>query len=106
MHVTRDPRVDFPAFFVKAKTKTEQRRFVAQHALLWLKLQHKRGARGAVMVDIDDTLIDGNECVKHGFELMRKLYDEASLVFPLHVVTARPDDQHANVMAMLRARGF
>ena len=106
MQLVRDPKVDFQAFFVKARTKTEQRRFVARHALQWIAMQHRRGARGAVMVDIDDTLIDGNECVKNGFELMRDFYAEASLVYPVHVVTARPDDQHANVMRLLRGRGF
>ena len=101
-----DTAVPFPAFFVRARTKTELRTFVAQHALLWLRMQHRRGARGAVMVDIDDTLIDGNEAVAHGFQFMHALYTEASLLFPVHVVTARPDDQHAHVMRLLQKRGF
>ena len=104
--VVADAKVDFPAYYVRGGGKTEQRAFVARHALLWLRLAHKRGARGAVMLDIDDTLIDGHECVKNGFEFMRDLYEEASVLFPVHVVTARPDDDHANVMRMLAKRGF
>ena len=104
--IVPDPKVSFPGFFVKGKRKSDMRAFVAHHALLWLKLQHKRGAKGAVMVDIDDTLIDGNEAVHHGFEFMQELYRTASVLFPIHIVTARPDDDHANVMRMLTNRGF
>jgi hypothetical protein len=102
----RDSRVDFPAFFVKGKNKTELRSFVARHALLWLRLAHRRGARGAVMLDIDDTLIDGHEKVAHGFEFMQELYREACVLFPVHVVTARPDSDHGLVMRLLQGRGF
>jgi hypothetical protein len=107
MNLVPDERVPFPAYFVRAKTKTDQRLFVAAHAETWLVFQkEKRRAKGAVMVDIDDTLIDGNEAVAHGFQFMQQLYDRFSLLFPVHVVTARPDDQHARVMALLRSRGF
>lgn len=102
----KDASVPFAAFFIKAKTKTDQRLFVASHALLWLEFQHKRGVRGCVVFDIDDTLIDGNECVAHGFQFMAELYDTVSLMYPVHVVTARPDDQHGPVMKLLRDRGF
>lgn len=107
MHTSQDPKVPFPAYFVTgARGKTQLRAYVAQHARLWLRMQRARGAKGAVMIDIDDTLIDGNENVVNGFEFMRELYDEASLSFPIHIVTARPDEEHANVMVMLRKRGF
>ena len=106
MHLVPDDRVPFPAFHVRGRTKTELRSFVAEHAKLWLRTQHKRGARGAVMVDIDDTLIDGNERVEHGFQFMHELYDEAALLYPVHVVTARPDDDHGHCMRLLRDRGF
>lgn len=106
LHVTPDPRVAFPGFFVHSRSKAELRQFVARHAMLWVRTQHMRGARGAIMVDIDDTLIDGKECVHHGFEEMRWFYEEASQLFPVHIVTARPDSEHANVMRMLRGRGF
>lgn len=58
------------------------------------------------MVDIDDTLIDGNENTKNGFQFMQEMYNEVGLLYPIHIVTARPDDQHMNVMRMLRAKGF
>ena len=101
-----DDRVPFPAFFVKCKTKTEQRRFVAHFARNWARVQHERGYRGAVMVDIDDTLIDGNENVVNGFQFMKDVYTELGSLFPLHVVTARPDDDHLKCMDMLVKRGF
>ena len=75
-------------------------------ALLWLGYQFKRGIQGAVVFDIDDALIDGNETVHHGFNFMVELYDTVFQWFPVHVVTARPDDQHAVVMEMLKERGL
>ena len=102
-----DHKVPFPAFIVRTpSSKTFHRNFVATHGLVWLRLQHRRGARGAIMIDIDDTLLDGNERVKNGFELMKFLYDAASQLFPIHIVTARPDDCHDQVMKMLAERGF
>ena len=106
MTIELDDTVSFPAYFVRCKTKTEQRKFVATHALHWLSFQKRQGSLGAVMVDIDDTLIDGNECVMHGFQFMKELFDEASVLFPVHIVTARPDDNHDVVMRLLQKRGF
>lgn len=105
-NVVPDAEVDFEAFFVKAKTKSEQRRFIADHAITFLTMQKRRGARGAVMVDIDDTLIDGNENVSNGFQHMHDMYHAVYSLFPLHIVTARPRDQHAKVMGMLTKLGF
>lgn len=104
--VEEDTRVAFPSYFVRYPTKTAQRAFVAMNALTWLNMQHKRGCKGAIMVDIDDTLIDGNEAVLHGFQDMRDLYTKASVLFPLHIVTARPREDHHSCMKMLAARGF
>lgn len=101
-----DPRVDFPAAFVQAKTKTEKRKFVADHALLWIRDMKRRGATGCLMFDIDDTIINGNEAVTHGFEQIKELYNEASQYYPVYIVTARPDSEHDNVMALLRKLGF
>lgn len=106
MTLTPDTKVPFPAFYVRYKNKTDQRMFIATHALHWIRLQHARGYRGAVMVDIDDTLIDGNENVVNGFQFMKDLYLEIATLFPLHVVTARPDDDHAKCMRLLASRGF
>lgn len=58
------------------------------------------------MIDIDDTLIDGNESVVHGFQFMQDMYHAVSMLYPIHIVTARPRDQHAVVMQMLQAKGF
>ena len=102
----QDDKVPFPAYYIRAKTKTEMRLRLVDFSLSWIRMQRKRGAKGAIMVDIDDTLIDGNECVQNGFQFMHALYKEASLHHPIHVVTARPDDQHEVVMQLLQKRGF
>lgn len=101
-----DTRVPFPAFFVRAPSKTVKRHYVAEHGISWIQHRRAYSDRGCIMFDIDDTLIDGNEAVKHGFELMAKMYDAVSVLYPVHIVTARPDDDHANVMQLLRKRGF
>lgn len=106
MPVQADARVPFPAYYVRYASKTQQRLFVASMAYDWIRMQYKRGVNGAIMVDIDDTLIDGNQNVLHGFQHMRELYEMASVHFPMHVVTARPDDDHHVVMKMLKERGF
>lgn len=102
-----DATVAFPAYWVRGtRSKTELRKYVAQCTLTWLMFQRERGVHGAVMLDIDDTLIDGRESVAFGFEFMRDLYNALSIHFPIHIVTARPDDDHSNVMRMLAKRGF
>lgn len=103
--VTRDNRVTFPAYLITGR-KVDQRRFVAQMALSWLALMREHGARGAIMVDIDDTLIDGHQCVQNGFQFMKDLYQTSALEYPIHVVTARPRSDHANALKMLHDRGF
>lgn len=104
--LVEDTGVPFPAYFVRYKTKTEQRMFVAFHAIQWIRFQYKRRTLGCVMVDIDDTLIDGNENVVNGFQFMKDLYQEIQTMFPVHVVTARPDEDHGRVMKLLLSRGF
>jgi hypothetical protein len=101
-----DTRVPFHSYYLRGKNKTAMRGAVAKHALSWISLQKKRGATGCIMIDIDDTIVDGNECVKNGFELMHTLFCEGSVLFPVHIVTARPDSEHTNVMRMLQKRGF
>ena len=106
LHLRRDDTVSFPAFFVTSPSKTEKREFVAEHAFLYLSTQHRRGVRGAVMIDIDDTLIDRNEKLLHGFQQMKDMYDRISMLFPVHIVTARPDSDHDQAMRMLRGQGI
>lgn len=107
MSLVRDENVRFPSFFLKGlRSKTEQRRFVAMNALVWLRVQKKMRHHGAIMIDIDDTLIDGNQAVQHGFQFMQEMYVEASLHFPIHIVTARPDSDHENVMKLLQKHNF
>lgn len=107
MHIVRDLKVGFPAYFARGtRNKTDLRKFVAQCAQSWVLFEYSRGIRGAVMLDIDDTLIDGRENVAYGFEFMQELYTALSWRFPIHIVTARPDDDHENVMKMLVKKGF
>ena len=58
------------------------------------------------MIDIDDTLINNSEKVEDGFEFMKAMYDEISLLLPIYIVTARPRNEHINVMTMLKGIGF
>lgn len=104
--VAKDSTVPFQGYFIRGKTKTEQRQYLAEQALTWLQVQKKRGARGAVVYDIDDTILDGNETVQHGFQFMQTLFNKTSLMYPIHIVTARPDDNHDAVMQMLQRKGF
>ena len=106
MRIVEDKRVSFPAYYVRHRSKTEQRMFVAYLARIWLTHQHRQHMAGAIMVDIDDTLIDGNQSVQNGFQYMKELYTQMSLLFPLHIVTARPCEDHGTVMRLLAARGF
>ena len=102
-----DPRAPFTAHVVRGtRSKTELRQFVAEQARSWATLQHRNGVRGAIMLDIDDTLIDGRDRVVNGFQYMRDLYSELSLLYPIHIVTARPRSDHAEVMRLLSRLGF
>lgn len=103
--ITKDPKVRFSAHFVKG-TKQQQRQFVADHAYSWLELQAARGIKGCVVFDIDDTLINGHEAVSGGFEFMLSFFHLASELFPVHIVTARPDSDHRDCMRMLKERGL
>lgn len=98
-----DTNVDFPAFFVRAPTKTAERRFVAEYVHDWVALQKARGARGCVYVDIDDTILNYQERAVHGFEHMLHMLRRVQRMYPIYVCTARPDDQHANVMELLHS---
>lgn len=108
VRVEADARVDFKAYFVRAKSKCDQRRFVADHALRWLRAKHAAGARGAIYLDIDDTIVDGNERAAHGFDAMLAMYRAAEMLFPIHLCTARPDtpEDRARTHEMLRRVGF
>ena len=102
----QDPRASFYAHFVRASTKRDKREYVAKLATLWARTCHQNGRTGAIMFDIDDTLIDGNECIKNGFEAMKEFYEYASTLFPVYLVTARPDSEHDRVIRMLHRKGL
>lgn len=106
IRLVADKKVPFPAYYVRARTKTSLREYVAFHAQHWMELLRKRRRKSAIMFDIDDTILDGHERVINGFDVMRELFDEFSMYFPVHIVTARPDTEHGNVMRMLRSKGF
>lgn len=102
----RDDKVLFPAYVYRDRRKTDARRMVGYDAAVWLRVQHRLGVRGAVVFDIDDTILNYNESVTQGFEEMHALFCEAFRMFPVYVVTARPSDQHEYVMKMLHKKGF
>ena len=113
MNLTTSDKIKFPHMFVTPPTKrhtraskTEQRRIVAEHALSWITYQHMCGAKGCILFDIDDTLIDGTEQAKDGFEFMVSMYHKVFRKFPVHIVTARPDDTRNRTMDMLESRGI
>lgn len=107
MQVVDDTKVDFPASFIKPDGhKQEQRKLVAEHALAWITYQKGVGARGCIIFDIDDTLINGKESVSGGFEFMVHMYTKVHKLFPVHIVTARPNEDHASCIDMLEAKGI
>lgn len=107
VRVVSDERPGFQAYYLRGtRSKTLLRKYVAQCAQSWVLAKHREGVRGAIMLDIDDTLIDGRETVSFGFEFMRELFTTLGVFYPIHIVTARPDDEHGKVMQMLMKRGF
>ena len=106
MGIRKDSNCAFPSYFIEERRKPDQRRIAAQLASAWMKVQHKREARGAVMLDIDDTLIDCKESLAQGFDHMLQLFRDIELLYPIHIVTARPDNQHMDTLKLLRKRGF
>lgn len=87
------------------------RRLVAEHLNDWLQTKagmqtSKKAGSGAIICDFDDTLVNDKEKVDDGFESIRKAIVEASLVFSLYIVTARPMSDHRKVVEKLRALGF
>lgn len=100
-------RVKFPAVFVSGgKRSYDQRRVVAEHAMMWIKSQKEMGVKGCVIFDIDDTLINGREAVTGGFEFMVHMYNMTQQLYPIHIVTARPDEDHSKCMDLLYSRGI
>ena len=95
----------FPMYLVRG-LKTDQREFIAHLAMDWVLYKYRQGASGAIMLDIDDTLIDGHECIKNGFGEMRTFFQRARKRFPMYIVTARPKSEHDDVMSMLHERGL
>ena len=103
--VVDDKRTRFPSCFVQRRQKTEMRRAASEAAMAWIRCMHTLGVQGCVIFDIDDTLINGNESVRSGFEFMVSMYNDVFPMYPVHIVTARPDDEHDNVMQMLKGKG-
>ena len=98
----------FPSAFIKGhkSSKTDQRRVVSDYATMWIEHMHSVGVPGCIVFDIDDTLIDGNQSVRWGFEFMVTLYNRFFHKYPVHVVTARPNDDHDRVTNLLKDKGM
>lgn len=106
MRIDYDCSVGFPAIFVRGGSKTEQRRLSAEYARVWMENQYALGYKGCVVFDIDDTLIDFQEGQRCGFAFMKDVYDCAFLLYPVHIVTARPDEDRRSCLEMLAKRGI
>ena len=106
MRLIPDKRVPFPAHFICDQSIQAKRQMIARIGMSWLRLQKERGAQGFIMFDIDETIVDNNENVIHGFEYMRELFNEYHSKFPIHFVTARPHTDHAYVIDMLAKKKF
>lgn len=106
LNVVRDTSVPFPLIFVRSRRKSELREFVARCALPWVL--RSRGTPGAIVFDIDDTVVNWQEGTAHGFEYMKKLHNALAQHFPIHWVTARPDnaDDRRHTLQTLELRGF
>ena len=105
---THDSSVSFPAVLVKGRkgSKTDQRRVLSDYAIMWITNQHTLGVPGCIVFDIDDTLIDGNETARWGFEFMVDFYKRIFHMYPVHIVTARPNTDHDHVMVLLKKKGI
>lgn len=103
--MSEDESMDFPCNRINAKP-SEARRIVSDYALSWILYQKGCGEKGCVIFDIDDTLIDGSERVVNGFEFLADTYMRVHKLYPVHIVTARPAEDHSKCMEMLGKRGI
>jgi hypothetical protein len=87
---------------------SEKRRFVAAFSKLWLEYRYLTSAKTnqfpAIIFDIDDTLINGHQLVKNGFEYMVDMYHYLSYKYIIHMVTARPHYDKRNALQLLADR--
>jgi hypothetical protein len=102
----QDKTVPYTAFHIQGRRVIDLRTYEARSAWVWLHACHKLGETGAIVFDIDDTILNGKEKVCNGFEHMRTIFRDAFSLFSVYIVTARPDDQHSYVMGMLTKLGF
>jgi hypothetical protein len=81
--------LDAPFVIAKISGNTkEQREKICGWIDIWLGYQIKRGKKGCLIFDIDDTLITGHENpIQSVCEIFKKYCD----IFPCYIVTARPD---------------
>tara|TARA_B100001540_G_C15769579_1_gene625677 strand:- start:181 stop:771 length:591 start_codon:yes stop_codon:yes gene_type:complete len=86
--------------------KSASRYEIAQILKCWFAYHNHIRSRGAIVVDLDDTLINHQQRVTEGFEHIRNALIDASHNFPFYVVTARPVEDHADVLRMVRKLGF
>ena len=87
-------------------SKTTSRFEIAQILRGWFTYHNQKRSKGAIIVDLDDTLINHQQRVAEGFEHIRNALIDASHNFPFYVVTARPVEDHAVVLRMVRNLGF
>lgn len=104
MKIEIDTTTEFPAFSLSGGTKAQRRQYCAEFARIWLSIDKSK--TGAIMLDIDDTLLNEYEKVTDGFEYMKQIYEYFWLDYIIHIVTARPDNDKPRVMALLQKLGM
>ena len=90
---------------VEGPTELLRIRYVMAWFDAWMRFQAKCGTRGAVVFDIDDTLVDGNEERIHPVARAYRLCQEYG--FRCCIVTARPEsvENRRETMQMLNGHG-
>ena len=110
-----DPKVSFTAFkltaspSMKAKEGRKMiRQFIAHMSITYMRFLHNTGHRGAIVYDIDDTLVtsvprsDEDSGYIDGFEYLNEMFHSVRDLFTVYIVTARPDSDKVHVMNMLK----
>ena len=99
---------DLQVAYVKGGSRIQKQRFVMKWLNDWLRFQKNLGKDGAIVFDIDDTLVDGeDDDIKHSSVV--KVYRSCQkLGFKCCIITARPevDGNRSETIRMLHSHGI
>ena len=96
----------YSCYRVDATSKRQKLEVIALVAKLWLRgyglAECSREHTPAIVYDVDETLIDGNQRVSGGYRRIREVFDEGRRAgFSTHLVTARPRSSRRDVLELL-----